>query len=562
MTSIFISANPAKRLCEICVQLVEHQLKEQAKQEGSEASQEPEVNELRREESVQEPDLPLVEQHKQLKLQLRATTGSLKEKLNAKESQLKQTELNYSAFESAIKQKYQNLFEALKEVMQGRRQEFGSYLRSQLEKNKERVEEEKEVSHRLIKDFQVLKPFIQAELRGQKLAIQQKEEVARLAAERQKEREVRKVLGTEMAEPEEEVDEGEGPAVDSSKIQALNSITEHFEYILTKNFCSQSDFSDFSFVQARSKEQIAGVFAAFEAGTLRGDFKARPWFVKGVLPRVFQAMENQSMFKSQKLLTNNQNVLFLKNKFSLPNRAAQICTPEGNFYLNGGYLASVKLFLSNHFFFDEYRETLVNRAHMLHPRASHQAVMVNGFLYAIGGISDEKPVGTVEQAELFCQRTVERYNFPQDKWTEMAQVNLKRCSAGACSFSDRYIFLFGGKSLVKGRHYEFVKEIEMYDIAQDVWNVLPYVDKQHLTLLQPGAQQVSSNKIMVFGGLVPEVDDEEQPCAEKEPLSEDGLRTEVSRQVLEVDVSTGAVEVREALPEGQFFFPGTYSFIH
>mmetsp|Transcript_23826 Transcript_23826/g.21166 ORF Transcript_23826/g.21166 Transcript_23826/m.21166 type:complete len:120 (+) Transcript_23826:175-534(+) len=67
---------------------------------------------------------------------------------------------------------------------------------------------------------------------------------------------------------------------------------------------------------------------------------------------------------------------------------------------------------------------------------------------------------------------------------------------------------------------------------------------------------------MVFGGLVPEVDDEEDPTAEKEALSEDGLRTEVSAQVLEVDVSTGAVEVKEALPEGQFFFPGTYSFIH
>lgn len=50
------------------------------------------------------------------------------------------------AFESAIKQKYKNVFEALKEVMQDRQQDFGSYLRSQLEHNKERVLEEKEVS--------------------------------------------------------------------------------------------------------------------------------------------------------------------------------------------------------------------------------------------------------------------------------------------------------------------------------------------------------------------------------------------------------------------------------
>lgn len=144
----------------------------------------------------------------------------------------------------------------------------------------------------------MLKPFIQEELRAQKLAIEQKEALAKAAAERAKEREVRKALGSEEATPEDEENEGEGPFVDSSKIQALNSITEHFEYILTKNFCSQSDFNDFSFVQARSKEQIEEVFGAFEASTLRGDFKARPWFVKGVLPRVFQAMENQSIFKS------------------------------------------------------------------------------------------------------------------------------------------------------------------------------------------------------------------------------------------------------------------------
>lgn len=110
--------------------------------------------------------------------------------------------------------------------------------------------------------------------------------------------------------------------MDGPKIAALNALTEHFEYLLTKNFCSTSDFADFSFVQARSKDSIEEAFSSFEARTLAGDFKTDNWFNKGVLPRVFQAMDDQSIFKSYKLLTNNMNVIFSKNKFTLPNRAA------------------------------------------------------------------------------------------------------------------------------------------------------------------------------------------------------------------------------------------------
>lgn len=86
--------------------------------------------------------------------------------------------------------------------------------------------------------------------------------------------------------------------------------------------------------------------------------------------------------------------------------------------------------------------------------------------------------------------------------------------------------------MVRGRHYEFVSEVEMYDISAGQWKVLPYVNKQGLTLLQPGAQQVSSSKVLIFGGLAPAVDDEESseldPEVEAQVLAEDGLRTRVS----------------------------------
>lgn len=73
------------------MQLVEHQLKElqKSKEESKEESEAAPEKEGEVENNEQEAGVPLAEQHKNLKLQLRATTGSLKEKLNAKETQLK-----------------------------------------------------------------------------------------------------------------------------------------------------------------------------------------------------------------------------------------------------------------------------------------------------------------------------------------------------------------------------------------------------------------------------------------------------------------------------------------
>lgn len=274
------------------------------------------------------------------------------------------------------------------------------------------------------------------------------------------------------------------------------------------------------------------------------------------------------MITTQKLLHRNKDQIFIKNKFNFPEKAAQISTPEGSFYLNGGYMPSLKLYLKNHFYFDDYRQTFVNRGSMIHPRAWHQLIMVNGFLYALGGLSDEKQVGHVStgDSDLQCLNTIERYSFDKDQWRELAPMNHRRAQAGVCSFNNRYLCVFGGKNLVKGRHYEFVKEMEMYEFQTNQWKTLPYVPSENLILLQPGAQQVSSTKILIFGGLELHVDDEEQPEVdpeeEKTVLKEDGLRLKVSSHCIEVDVTNGAVEKKDDMPVGQFYFSGTYSFVH
>ena len=44
----------------------------------------------------------------------------------------------------------------------------------------------------------------------------------------------------------------------------------------------------------------------------------------------------------------------------------------------------------------------------------------------------------------------------------------------------------------------------MFDIDKNYWKVLNYIaDKEKLSILHAGAMQISSQKIMIFGGIVP-----------------------------------------------------------
>ncbi len=47
-------------------------------------------------------------------------------------------------------------------------------------------------------------------------------------------------------------------------------------------------------------------------------------------------------------------------------------------------------------------------------------------------------------------------------------------------------------------------EVEVYDIEKNQWKVLNYIaDQLKLSILHAGAIQVSGQKIMIFGGIVP-----------------------------------------------------------
>lgn len=64
------------------------------------------------------------------------------------------------------------------------------------------------------------------------------------------------------AEGQEEEEEGKHneehkkTEVDSYKVEALSTMLDDFENIISKNFCLFSNYEDFSFAQSRSKEKL------------------------------------------------------------------------------------------------------------------------------------------------------------------------------------------------------------------------------------------------------------------------------------------------------------------
>jgi len=51
-----------------------------------------------------------------------------------------------------------------------------------------------------------------------------------------------------------ENDEAEKPSINSYSVEALSTILDDYENIITKNYCVYTNYEDFSFAQSRSKQ--------------------------------------------------------------------------------------------------------------------------------------------------------------------------------------------------------------------------------------------------------------------------------------------------------------------
>ena len=58
--------------------------------------------------------------------------------------------------------------------------------------------------------------------------------------------------------------------------------------------------------------------------------------------------------------------------------------------------------------------------------------------------------------------------------------------------------------------FDFVEEVEAFDIEKNVWKTINYItDACKLRILHAGAVQVTSKKMLIFGGMI-EPDQEQE----------------------------------------------------
>ena len=103
---------------------------------------------------------------------------------------------------------------------------------------------------------------------------------------------------------------------------------------------------------------------------------------------------------------------------------------------------------------DNLNRQWVIKKNMNIARGRFAAVFCAGFIYAIGGESQE------------ARETVEKYDISEDTWTEVKSMNNGRYGHAACVVKNK-IFVFGGKNSAN----IIQKTIECYDPEHNKWMI-------------------------------------------------------------------------------------------
>ena len=181
---------------------------------------------------------------------------------------------------------------------------------------------------------------------------------------------------------------------------------------------------------------------------------------------------------------------------------------------------------------------------MFYPRADHVVLKFKDNIYVLGGMAyrDEKNGGKPFVQSL---NTAELFSIASKKWIMLPNFSKARQAFSVCQFNDKYIFIFGGKCLKPearvGDHqlFNFVEEVEAFDIEKNIWKTVNYItDNLKLRIIHAGAIQVSSKKIMIFGGMVhPTETDDDQ-----DHLVDNGQIVKLSNQSYFLDVTVGNIK--------------------
>lgn len=180
--------------------------------------------------------------------------------------------------------------------------------------------------------------------------------------------------------------------------------------------------------------------------------------------------------------------------FGIPRWHKSIATPSGRLFLLGGASLDIKASkLSNLYEYIFENNSLNQKSPMKMARSGFGLVFLKDFLYIMGGNIDQT------QSTSKC----EKYDVFNDKWTEIANLNLPACNFGACTVNNTFIYKFGGKI----DDNFLAKTIEKFNPKVNKWFILNYrhqnqnIGEFFKVLASSGCCQINKNSIFVFGGV-------------------------------------------------------------
>jgi len=142
---------------------------------------------------------------------------------------------HFSLYEATLNEKYNPVFQQMRQIINDKREEYTTFLNRQLQQNDERIKNEQQALEKLSLSLQSIQDCFKTELEHELMTIKVKEELQKRENEE------------EGAAPQEGDEAVNAARVDTYKINAFFTMLDDFENILKKNFCLFANYEDFSF---------------------------------------------------------------------------------------------------------------------------------------------------------------------------------------------------------------------------------------------------------------------------------------------------------------------------
>jgi hypothetical protein len=189
------------------------------------------------------------------------------------------------------------------------------------------------------------------------------------------------------------------------------------------------------------------------------------------------------------------NGLDIQRNYLLPHHSRYAINTNGDVYLVGGYDSQLNTFSKDFYVLDEYRQDLNPLGKLFKERAEHACHFFKGNLFVFGGMAfrEEDKGG---KPFLESLNSCEFYSFQRNMWVMLPSFSKPRQNFSVCQFNNKYIFIIGGKNLlpeatIQTKPFEFVEEVEAFDIELNSWRTVNYIKDNHLLrIINPCAMQV------------------------------------------------------------------------